>query len=209
MHQEAAGQRNLRGQTCAFAVNRVFNHLHQHGLAFKQHLFDARIGIGVLPLLHHVHNVQEGGALQADVDERALHAGQNAADNAQINIADQAVVAVAFDVQFANIVFFQHGHAGFLRRDVHQHGFRRPGNVGGEGDGDEAHKITLNEIMILFVFGWRGAGLGMCRLLLGLAVMLRNDGVFVFFCYPTITYKTASPNFATMRTFSKGHTQKC
>jgi hypothetical protein len=44
--------------------------------------------------------------------------------------------------------------------------------------------------MILFVFGWRGAGLGMCRLLLGFAGILLHDGIFVFFCYPTTTYKT-------------------
>ena len=91
------------------------------------------------------------------------------------------MIAVAFDVQFANIVFFQYGHAGFLRRDVHQHGFRRPWDVGGQGDGDEAHKITLNEIMILFIFGRRGVAAGMCRLLLGFAGILLNDGVLYFF----------------------------
>ncbi|EGC16711.1 hypothetical protein HMPREF9098_1908 [Kingella denitrificans ATCC 33394] len=34
------------------------------------------------------------------------------------------------------------------------------------------------------------ARVGGCRLLLGFGDMLRNDGIFVFFCYPTITYKT-------------------
>ena len=125
IHEKAAGQGDLGGKARAFAVNRVFNHLHQDGLPFKQHMLDALGFLRLLPLFEHVHDVQKGGALQADVDKGALHTGQHAFDHAQINIAHQPVAAVAVDVQLAHFVFFQQRHAGFLRRYVHQNGFRR------------------------------------------------------------------------------------
>jgi hypothetical protein len=47
-----------------------------------------------------VGHVQEGRALQADVDEGRLHAGQHARDLAQVDVADQPALQRAFDVQF-------------------------------------------------------------------------------------------------------------
>ena len=132
--EEASGQRNLGGKPCPFAVDRVFDDLHQHGLPFEQHVFDALGFVGVLPLFQYVDDVQEGRAFQADVDKRALHPGQDAPHHAQINVAHQAVSGIALDVQFADVVFFEHGHARFLRRDIDQHGFRRSDDVFMEGD---------------------------------------------------------------------------
>ena len=88
-------------------------------------MLDALGFLRLLPLFEHVHNVQKGGTLQADVDKGALHAGQHAFNHAQINIAHQPVAAVAVDVQLAHFVFFQQRHAGFLGRYVHQNGLRR------------------------------------------------------------------------------------
>ena len=57
VHQKSPSQRNLRGKSCAFAVDGVFDDLHQNGLPFKQNVFDALIAIGILTLFNHVHNV--------------------------------------------------------------------------------------------------------------------------------------------------------
>ena len=139
MHQKPPCQRNLRGKSRPFAVNRVFNHLHQQRLPFKQNVFNALIGFRVLPLLHNIHNVQKRRPLQAHVHKRALHPRQHAAHNAQINIAHQAVLAVALNVQLANIVLFQNRHARFLRRNVHQHRFGRARQILGQRVGFKSH----------------------------------------------------------------------
>ena len=78
--------------------------------------------------------MQKCGAFQSDIDERALHAGEDTFDDAQINIADQAVAAVALDVQLADIVLFQNGHTRFLRRNVDEDGFGRTHGVLGDGN---------------------------------------------------------------------------
>ena len=122
-------QRDLCGKARPFGVDRVFDDLHQNRLPFKQHMFDALGFVGVAALFEDIDDVQKRRAFQTDVDERALHAGQYAAHHAQIDIADQAVSAVTLDVQFADIVFLQHRHACFLRRDVDQYRFGRTGDV--------------------------------------------------------------------------------
>jgi hypothetical protein len=61
-----------------------------------------------------IGHVQEGRALQADVDEGRLHAGQHARDLAQVDIADQAALQRAFDVQFLHRAVLDHGDPGLL-----------------------------------------------------------------------------------------------
>ena len=133
VHQEAAGQRYLGGQARALGADRILDHLHQHGLAFEQHFFDAlRLG-RVLALLQHIGDVQEGGALQADFNEGALHAGQHALDLTQIDVADDAAAGGAFHVQLLDHGVFQHRDPGFLRRDVDQDLFLGPRQIARQG----------------------------------------------------------------------------
>src|SRR5574343_556246 len=123
VHQETAGQADLRRQPRTLGADRVLDHLHQHGLAFKQHLLDAlRLG-RVLALLEYIGDVQEGGALQADFDEGALHARQHALHLAQVDIAHDATAGRALNVQLLHDGVFQHRHARLLRRDVDQNLF--------------------------------------------------------------------------------------
>ena len=96
----------MGGQARAFGVDGVFDDLNQDGLAFKEHVFDALGFVRIAALFEDVDDMQKCGAFQSDIDERALHAGEDTFDDAQINIADQAVAAVALDVQLADIVFF-------------------------------------------------------------------------------------------------------
>ena len=124
----------MGGKPRAFGIDGVFDDLNQDRLAFKEHVFDALGFVRIAALFEDVDDVQKRGALQADIDERALHAGEDAFDDAQINIADQAMAAVALDVQLADIVLFQNGHTRFLRRDVDEDGFGRTHGVLGDGD---------------------------------------------------------------------------
>jgi hypothetical protein len=70
--------------------------------------------------LPQVGHVQEGRALQADVDEGRLHARQHARHLAQVDVAHQAALQRALDVQLLHGAQLDDGHAGFLRRPVDQ-----------------------------------------------------------------------------------------
>jgi hypothetical protein len=59
--------------------------------------------------------MQEGRALQPDVDEGRLHARQHARHLAQVDIAHQAALQRALHVQLLHRTVLHHGHAGFLR----------------------------------------------------------------------------------------------
>ena len=124
----------MGGKPRAFGIDGVFDDLNQDRLAFKEHVFDALGFVRIAALFEDIDDVQKRGAFQADIDERALHAGKDAFDDTQINIADQAVAAVALDVQLADIVLFQNGHTRFLRRNVDEDGFGRTHGVFGDGD---------------------------------------------------------------------------
>jgi len=53
----------------------------------------------ILTLLPDVRHVQESGALKADLDERRLHARKHPRDFADIDVAHEAPVRRALDVQ--------------------------------------------------------------------------------------------------------------
>ena len=93
-----------------------------------QDFFDLPLA-AVFACLPDVGNVQEGGALQADINESRLHSGQDAHDAPEINVADQAPAGRALDVQFLHHALLQHGDAGFLRGEVDEdffaHGARK------------------------------------------------------------------------------------
>ena len=65
-----------------------------------------------------VGDVQERGALEADLDERRLHAGQDASDLADVDVADPAALELALDVQLLHGAALDHGDARFLGRPV-------------------------------------------------------------------------------------------
>ena len=65
-----------------------------------------------------VGHVQEGRALEPDVDEGALHARQHARHLAQVDVADQAALERALEVELLQRAVLDHGHARLLRRPV-------------------------------------------------------------------------------------------
>ena len=118
--EEPPGEAHLRGQPRALGADRVLDHLDEQRLALVQDALDRLLlaAVAVLPVLPDVGDVQERRALEADLDECALHAGQHARDAAQVDVADEAARARALHVQFLHDALLEHRHAGFLRRDV-------------------------------------------------------------------------------------------
>ncbi len=53
-------------------------------------------------------------ALEPDLDERALHAGQHACDAAEADVADEAPRAGTLDVKFLHDALLEHRDARFL-----------------------------------------------------------------------------------------------
>jgi hypothetical protein len=71
-------------------------------------------------MLPDVGDVQERRALEPDLDESALHAGQNARDASLVDVADEAARAGALDVQLLHDRLLEHRDPRFLRRHVDQ-----------------------------------------------------------------------------------------
>ena len=120
--QHAAGDGNLRGQAGALGADRILDDLDDDALALRKDAFDRPFGrrFARLPDVGHV---QEGGALEPDVDEGRLHAGQDAHDTPEIDVADQAAAGGALDVQFLDDALLHDGNAGFLRGEIDQYFF--------------------------------------------------------------------------------------
>src|ERR1043166_8711517 len=128
-HQKPAGHRDVRGETGAFRAERLFDDFDEDFLAGRQQLFDLRLrprslllfsvvfravvflvvfaGVELVELLHRVDDVgdvQEAVALEAEVDEGALHAGKNFADPALVDVADDAPLAFALYENFSGLI---------------------------------------------------------------------------------------------------------
>jgi hypothetical protein len=125
VHQQAPGDRNLGRQARALGADRILLHLHHDRLPLAQDALDrarfvAVVAVAVDAFAPDVGDMEEGGALQADLDEGRLHAGQHPHHAAEIDVADDAAAVGALDVQFLHRALLQQGDAGFLRREVDQ-----------------------------------------------------------------------------------------
>src|SRR5207253_5249201 len=67
-----------------------------------------------------VCGVQERGALETDLDERRLHAGQHARYAPLVQVAHEPAAAQALDVDLLHRAVLEDGGAGLARRDVDQ-----------------------------------------------------------------------------------------
>ena len=70
--------------------------------------------VPVLPVFPDVRDVEEGRALETDLDERALHARQDPRDPAEADVADEAPRAGALDVELLHDALLEHRDACFL-----------------------------------------------------------------------------------------------
>ena len=137
--QEAPGHRDVRREAGALGAERLLDDLDENLLAFLEEVFDLWaagrsrfVSTRPLPLpaavfvvvpiracrtlraCRDVGDVEEPVALEAEVDEGGLHAGQDLADPALVDVADDAPLPLAFDEDFGDEIVFENGHHGFV-----------------------------------------------------------------------------------------------
>ncbi len=124
----APGYAELRSQARTLVAHGVPRDLHQHFLAALQQ-------VGDLPCLaapplgrRHLVDIEEPVALQPDVDEGGVHAGQYVLHPAFVDVPHQRPASGPLHVQLDRPAFFQQRHSGLegVARD-HELPHRRPG----------------------------------------------------------------------------------
>ncbi len=135
----ASGQRDVAGEAGSLGADRLLGDLDEdllapfEGLLDRLTLFSAPAGhrrFAVLAALFvplrdvvvevvDVARVQEACSLVRDVDERRLHAGQDAQRLALVDVSDDPAVAGTFDVKLAENAVFHERDASFGARRVH------------------------------------------------------------------------------------------
>jgi hypothetical protein len=132
-HQVARGNAELRGQARALGADRILDHLHHdlpgHRAPVPRSAASATGGCRLLAFARfrrrarRCRGMQEGGALQADVHERGLHARHHPQHAALVDVADVAAPRSAFDVHLLQHAVLDHGHAGLARGDIDEYLF--------------------------------------------------------------------------------------
>ena len=134
--QHASGDADLGREPRALAADRVLDHLHHQCLALEHLFLDwhlrlraahrrGRFAIGLaMPDIGHM---QEGRALEPDIDKGRLHARQHPGHLAEIDISDQTALKGTLNVQFLHGAVLDDGDPCLLRRPVDQNVFLHRG----------------------------------------------------------------------------------
>jgi hypothetical protein len=128
------GDRDARGDARALGTDRFLGDLDDDFLALVEDRIDprrrrpattsaavatsaaTRLAFGVTGFesaLEVVTHVEKGCFLQADVDESGLHAGEHAHDASLDDVADDALVAFALDMQLSELALLEQRNPGF------------------------------------------------------------------------------------------------
>ena len=128
-HEKAAGQRGVRRQARALGAERLLGDLDDDLLAFLQELFDFRLRSAIAPLaaiamlvfvarveavelldrVDDIRDVEKPVALEADVNERALHAGQHFRDPALVDVPDDPSMPLPLDEDLGDEILLEDG----------------------------------------------------------------------------------------------------
>ena len=114
----AARDRELHREARALGLQRVLDDLDDDLLAGLDQLVDpaapaaAALRDGLAVRQDDLVDVQEAVSLQADVDERRLHPGQDVVDLALVDVADDRAAAAALNVELGDLPFV--GGGGLL-----------------------------------------------------------------------------------------------
>lgn len=130
----ATWEGDVGGEAGAFGTEGFFGDLDGDRLPFLKDLFDPefvfwsdfRGGMGVFFVVIEgeivgetgISDVEEGGFFLTDIDKSGLHTGEDANDTTAIDIADDALVVFALDVEFGEPSMFEEGDADFGKRRV-------------------------------------------------------------------------------------------
>src|SRR5262249_1053040 len=109
--QVTAGDRDVHREPRALGLERVLDDLDDDLLAGFDQLVDATAAAAtalrrlLTARQDDLVDVQEAVALEADVDEGGLHAGQDVVDLALVDVADDRAAAAALDVELGHLRF--------------------------------------------------------------------------------------------------------
>ncbi len=121
-HKEAPGERHLARQSCALVPDRVFRHLHEHGIArLECELDPARLTLQTRGVPVHLAGVQHTVAGLADVHECGLHARQHVLHTAKVDVAHGGDLLDVGDVMLDEHVVFDHRDLRMASTFTHNH----------------------------------------------------------------------------------------
>jgi hypothetical protein len=121
--EKAGGDSNVRRQPRTLRSERVLQYLNEDLPAFGDELVNVLRPRSLQTVLVErrdgdVGGVEEGRALEADLDEGRLHPGQHARDLALVDVADEAPAARALDVDLLEHAVLEDRRARLPARDV-------------------------------------------------------------------------------------------
>ena len=115
--EEAAGQRDLGRQPRALRLHRVLDGLHHDLLAAGDQVGDLLAVPLALELGHDdLVDVEEAVLLEADLDERGLHAGQDVVDRAEVDVAGDRAALGPLEVDLGDAVVLERSRRAARRR---------------------------------------------------------------------------------------------
>ena len=121
-HQEAAGERDLRGQAGTLVADRVLSDLHEHRVAGLERQLDAaRLAFETSGIPVDLAGVEHAVAGLADVHKCGLHAGQHVLHAAKVDVADGLYFLNVGDVMLDQNIVFHHGNLGVMFLLTHHH----------------------------------------------------------------------------------------
>src|SRR5947208_2867419 len=114
---EPAGQRDLRRQPRALRLHRILDGLNEDRLAARDQVLD----LAAVPLLElgaaDLVDVGEAVLLEADLDDRRLHPGQDVVDLAEVDVARDRAALGPLDIDLGGTGVLEDRDAAFA--DVH------------------------------------------------------------------------------------------
>jgi len=114
---EAAGQRDLRRQPRALRLHRILDGLDEDRLAARDQVLDLA-AVSLLELgADDLVDVEEAVLLEADLDERRLHPGQDVVDLAEVDVARDRAALGPLDIDLGGAGVLEDRDAAFA--DVH------------------------------------------------------------------------------------------
>ena len=118
VHDEAAGQRDLGGEPRSLRLHRILHRLDEHVLAALDQILDLAGALATFKLrADDLVDVEEAVLLEADLDERRLHAGEDVVDDAEVDVAGDRPALRPLEVDLGDLVVLEHGDALLARID--------------------------------------------------------------------------------------------
>ncbi len=126
-HEMPRRDRDVGGEARALRAERLLQYLHEQLLAVVHELADVRFAVVVRRIVFaaidvggadDVGRMQERGAIEPEIDERGLHAGQHPRHLSFIDVADQPTAARAFDEHLLEHAALDERGANLARRRV-------------------------------------------------------------------------------------------